>query len=82
MKPRVKPLDPFALNRQQKMMSQSNVSQSSAIKSQSSVDNSVAGICPKCKKPMALVQANTQVTEGSPAYMCEPCCVVTPVPSE
>lgn len=76
-KQRVAPLNPFELNRQQKMKSQS-----SSIKSESSVDNSVAGICPKCAKPMALVTANTQVKKDSPAYMCEGCCVVTPVPSE
>jgi len=73
---RKKPLDPFALVKQQKLSSES-----SAIKSESSVDNTRAGVCPKCGVPMDIVKANTHSMSTVDAYMCAPCCVVTPIPA-
>lgn len=59
-----------------------NVSQSSginAITSESSVNNEIPGVCPKCGRSMSLVVAKTCTRGDLPTYYCEPCCVATPV---
>lgn len=54
-------------------------STSSSIESTSSVNNEIAGICPKCGTKMSEVIANTHTRGTLNAYYCESCCVATPV---
>jgi predicted RNA-binding Zn-ribbon protein involved in translation (DUF1610 family) len=54
-------------------------STSSELTSKSSVNNEIAGICPKCGSSMKMVEANTHTRGVLNTYYCESCCVATPV---
>ncbi len=47
-----------------------------AFKSESAVQNMVAGICPKCHQTMT----GAQVANGDRVHWCPKCCVASPLP--
>lgn len=69
----------FDLARNQGKAATSQSSTITGILSESSVNNEVHGVCPKCGRAMSLVNANTCTRGNLPTYYCESCCVATPV---
>lgn len=75
MKNKAPVLNPFDMIGKQKISSVS-----SDLKSESSVDNSTPGICPKCRGAMTVAVADTQKLKSESVYWCASCTVVTPMP--